>query len=206
MSDNSSKLPENQKLVKFLHIIKSPGTPGVAYVENFSDVLPKCKELAFSLSCTRDTLEDQGELEVAKKLHFNKKNFNKFIFGIEFDVNGNTYHVNLAVFNIKDKNFGNKIFATALKNYFDENSFNTVHFEVIGCNTHKDGKEYHHFEILFHKRKVWDIEINQFEAFNKLHKAGLDGFRQFKPIFGTLRFNNMTPQQDYQMLRKHFQI
>lgn len=206
MSASTEQLPPNQQMVKIYHIIKSPGTPGVAYVENFSDVLPTCKKLAYSLSKTRDALEEQGEVATSKKLHFNKTNFNKFIFAIQFEVNGNPYHVNIALFHVKDNKFGNKTFASALENYFDENSFNTVHFEVIGCNTHKDGKEYHHFEILFHKRKVWDIEINQVELFNKLHKAGLDGSKPFKPIFGSWRFNYFTPQQDYHALRKYFQV
>ena len=207
MSFNTSEiLPSNQKVVKFDHVIKSPGTPGVALVTNFSDVLPMCKKLANSLCETREKLEDEGDFESLRKLHFDKKNFDKFIFAIQFIINGNPYHVNIALFKIKDGKFANNNFALALENYFEDNVFNTIHYEVTGCDTRKDGKEYHHFQIRFHKRKVWLLEVNQNESFKKLHKIGLDGYKPFNPIFGSMRVNFVDSKQDYEDLRKYFQI
>ena len=175
-----------------------------AAIDDFADVIPSCIKLRQQLQAKRDSLLALGKNNLVNRLHLNKKNFDKFIFAIEFHINDRPYHINIAVFRIQGDKFIDSKFRSALSSYFDKNIFTTVHLGIYGYGTEKDGKEYHHFKVLILPRIMHEIYINQYELFRKLYAVTNNIDPVFKPIFGTMRFEGITPYQDFDNLMKYF--
>lgn len=120
MEHSNTDQPQNNRNYKISFVIKSPGSPGIIFIKNASEILPACRNLIRRLSTRRHQLQEQGDTQKINDQRLNKR-FTKFMLCAVAKINGHFYHSNLVIFRLEDHvgdNFNFEQFMTAADNFF----------------------------------------------------------------------------------------